>query len=458
MKLLNTKAKIFSLLILAISFLGCEDDDEGNSLPEVVAGFTQTVVVNTGTVSFINISENAQSYEWNFGDGTTSTEINPVKTYTDGTYTVTLTASNIAGATATFTDEIVISIPVPPSMPMLPITFDGTNIDYEASTFNGAAFEVVANPAPGGSNDVASNVGAITNSGAEFEGIFFNLETPMDLTDDKTVTMNFWADAAVDVLLKLEEGTADAIELTASHGGSGWESISFDFDSSDSYSRLTMFVDGPGTTSGTFYIDDIAQATTMTGGGGNMPTTSAPVPPARDAVDVISIYGGTYTNITDINYNPDWGQSGLAFVNTDFDPGDGNLALAYPTFNYQGTDFSGNAQDASSMEYLHVDIWVPTGTDRQVKVSPINGGGGTGATEVLVEVPLTPGSWNSVDLPIGDFTGMIWDEVVQLKFDGQFNGDGTANTDPQDIYLDNIYFYKEASSGGSAPTTSAPAP
>nr|MDC6365148.1 hypothetical protein [Muricauda sp. AC10] len=67
---------------------------------------------------------------------------------------------------------------------------------------------------------------------------------------------------------------------------------------------------------------------------------------------------------------------------------------------------------------------------------------GTGAGEVLVVVPLTPGSWNSVDLPIGDFTGMTWDSVIQMKFDGQFNGDGSANTDPFDIYLDNIYFYR----------------
>ncbi|RDY61147.1 PKD domain-containing protein [Flagellimonas nanhaiensis] len=618
MKLLLNRAKAIFLIVLAISYLGCEEDDEGGSLPEVVAAFTQTIDEDTGTVSFINISENAQSYEWDFGDGTVSTEIDPVKTFTSGTYTVVLTAFNVSGASSTFEDQLTIAIPQPV---MVPITFDDSNVNYDFSVFNGASFEIVDNPDVSGTNDKNSKVGAITNSGAEFEGFFFNLGTPIDLTTDKTIKMNFWSESAVDVLLKLEEGTGAATEVTASHGGSGWEFISFDFTSSESYSRLTMFVDGPGTTAGTFYVDDVIQegtaapacteeteqsldagdfnltfqtdptanivdadavmttianpdtdnavnpscqvgqvdrngsalfannqiefsskfdfnansgfklkvwaptagtnvlvkledkadaninvevgaVTTQAGAweeltfdfdssesdkydkiilffelntnttetyfiddfmlysgggtGGNAPTTSAPVPPARDAADVISIYGGSYMNITGINYNPDWGQSGLAFVNTDYDPGDGNLALAYPTFNYQGTDFSGNAQDASSMEFLHVDIWVPSGTDRQVKVSPINSG--TGAGEVLVEVPLTPGSWNSVDLPIGDFTGMTWDEVVQLKFDGQFNGDGSANTDPHDIYLDNIYFYREPSSGGSAPTTSAPVP
>ena len=621
MKLLIERAKVICLLVLAVFFWQCEDDDEGNALPEIIASFTQIVDEDTGTVSFINISENADSYEWDFGDGTTSTQIDPIKTYETGNYTVSLTAFNVAGASSTFEDELVIVIPEPITMP---ITFDAANVNYDAGigTFGGAAFEIVANPAPGGSNDQASQVGAVTNNGAEFEGFFFDLGTALDLTEQKTVAMNFWSEDPIDVLLKLEQGTGADTEVVASHGGTGWEMISFDFTSSDSFSRLTLFVDGPGTTAGTFYIDDITQGettapacteeteqsldatdfnltfqtdptanivdadavlttianpdadnavnpscqvgqidrnggalfannqiefsskfdfnansgfklkvwaptagtnvlvkledkadaninvevsavttqasaweeltfdfdssesdkydkiilffelntnTTATyyiddfmlysdGGssGGSVPTTSAPVPPARDAADVISIYGGTYTNITGINYNPDWGQSGLAFVNTDFDPGDGNLALAYPTFNYQGTDFSGNAQDASAMEFLHVDIWVPSGTDRQVKISPINSG--TGAGEVLVEVPLTPGSWNSVDLPIGDFTGMTWDSVIQMKFDGQFNGDGSANTDPHDIYLDNIYFYKEPSSGGSAPTTSAPVP
>jgi hypothetical protein len=94
------------------------------------------------------------------------------------------------------------------------------------------------------------------------------------------------------------------------------------------------------------------------------------------------------------------------------------------------------------MDFLHVDIWVPAGTDRLVKVTPINDPSGTGTPETLVVVPLTPGSWNSVMLPKSDFTGMTWDAVYQLKFDGQFNSDGSANTTPFDIYLDNIYFSK----------------
>jgi hypothetical protein len=213
-------------------------------------------------------------------------------------------------------------------------------------------------------------------------------------------------------------------------------------------------------TSSSAYSNGAATASQVSGAGGGggsgAPTTNAPTPPARDAGDVISIFSDAYTNLAGTNFDPNWGQSGHNQVNTTFDPtGAGNnFVLAYPNFNYQGTALNGN-QNASEMEFLNVDIWVAAGTSRMVKVSPINNG--TGAGEVLVEVPLTPGSWNSVALPKASFTGMTWNSVFQLKFDGQFNADGSANTTPFDIYLDNIYFFK-GSSNTTAPTTNAPTP
>ncbi len=57
-----------------------------------------TYVEDQGTVTFTNTSTNATSYEWDFGDGNTSTEENPVHTYAaPGEYTVTLTAFNECG-------------------------------------------------------------------------------------------------------------------------------------------------------------------------------------------------------------------------------------------------------------------------------------------------------------------------------------------------------------------------
>ena len=246
--------KQISVLILAITILGCDEDE--TVIPSIVAGFTYTLDVDTGTVTFINISENADTYAWNFGDQTTSKAINPVKTYENGTYIVILTVTNSSGASDVFQDEITISKPVTAS---LPITFDASNTKYEVEVFNGTAFEIVDNPAPGGTNNVASKVGAITNIGVTSEGIFFDLGMPIDLSVDKTIKMNFWADTAVDVLLRLEEGSTSTTDTFASHTGSGWEEISFDLSSSSSFSRLVILVDDLGDTAGTFYIDDIEQ-------------------------------------------------------------------------------------------------------------------------------------------------------------------------------------------------------
>lgn len=63
---------------------------------------------NFNVVTFSNNSTNATSYEWNFGDGNTSTEANPTHTYVDGgQYEVTLTATNDCGFNST-TIEITV--------------------------------------------------------------------------------------------------------------------------------------------------------------------------------------------------------------------------------------------------------------------------------------------------------------------------------------------------------------
>jgi len=54
-----------------------------------------TYTANNQTITFTNTSTNATNYTWNFGDGNTSSQINPVHIYSaEGDYTVALTASN----------------------------------------------------------------------------------------------------------------------------------------------------------------------------------------------------------------------------------------------------------------------------------------------------------------------------------------------------------------------------
>lgn len=77
-------------------------------------------------VTFDNLSVGADSYEWSFGDGNTSTDADPVHTYTDGgTFTVTLTATN-EGGTDTFSEDITLTKPA--------ATIDGNFDDWTEYT------------------------------------------------------------------------------------------------------------------------------------------------------------------------------------------------------------------------------------------------------------------------------------------------------------------------------------
>ncbi|MEM7297393.1 MAG: PKD domain-containing protein, partial [Bacteroidota bacterium] len=83
---------VLFLTLGSVMFLFSCNEDEDPAVP--VASFTFSVDSETGgIVTFSNTSQNATEYVWEFGDGTTSTQEAPVKTYTeDGTYTVVLTA------------------------------------------------------------------------------------------------------------------------------------------------------------------------------------------------------------------------------------------------------------------------------------------------------------------------------------------------------------------------------
>jgi len=66
---------------------------------------------------------------------------------------------------------------------------------------------VVENPDVSGVNATTSKVGAITNSGSNWEGGSFTLGTPVDFSgNEKTINMKFWSDVTVPVLLKFEGG------------------------------------------------------------------------------------------------------------------------------------------------------------------------------------------------------------------------------------------------------------
>ena len=86
--------------------------------PAPVAGFTANVTSGNVplTVRFTDASTGADSWYWAFGDGATSTEQNPVHTYTQvGRFTVTLTVANTAGSSSA--TRIITVQEIPPAPP-----------------------------------------------------------------------------------------------------------------------------------------------------------------------------------------------------------------------------------------------------------------------------------------------------------------------------------------------------
>ena len=71
--------------------------------PPPTSGFSFQQQGQTGTVAFAdNSSGSPTAYQWDFGDGNISTQLNPIHTYTaSGQYTVCLTVSNLCGLDTT---------------------------------------------------------------------------------------------------------------------------------------------------------------------------------------------------------------------------------------------------------------------------------------------------------------------------------------------------------------------
>ena len=157
----------------------------------------------------------------------------------------------------------------------------------------------------------------------------------------------------------------------------------------------------------------------------NTSITAAPTP-TRAASNVISLFSNAYTDVAGTDWFPNWGQS-TAVADTLIT---GNTTKKYTNLNYQGVQFT-PAVDASTMNYLHLDLWTPNITS--FKVSLIN----TSPTTVEQAVTLTPtlSGWNSFNIPLSSYNTIAMAKIGQFKFESVPFGSGTA-------YIDNIYFFK----------------
>ncbi|MEI6823497.1 MAG: PKD domain-containing protein [Bacteroidota bacterium] len=117
--LFNLKSlSIIALLMFALILTNsCKKDNTNNSptqlAPIASFTFTQNSQNVPSVATFTNTSQNATSYSWNFGDGASSTDVNPTHTYTQsGTYSVILTAIGNGGSN-TNTQTVYVGVTPP---------------------------------------------------------------------------------------------------------------------------------------------------------------------------------------------------------------------------------------------------------------------------------------------------------------------------------------------------------
>lgn len=110
-KLISKSLLMVTAIVMSFTLFSCEDyfkfdlpeeNSKADDTPPMADfGVTQGENEAWQTYTFANFSDSATDFVWDFGDGNSSTDVDGENTYPgEGTYTVTLTASDKNGATA----------------------------------------------------------------------------------------------------------------------------------------------------------------------------------------------------------------------------------------------------------------------------------------------------------------------------------------------------------------------
>ena len=264
----------------------------------------------------------------------------------------------------------------------------------------------------------------IKYSNLNYQGVEF---TTQDVSNREFLHMDIWTPTSFDLDIYCISQTPQAENKVVKTLAAGeWNSIDIDLAeyTSQGLSIASLYqfkFDDLARTGSTIFLDNVYFYTEAD----PAPMTSAPSP-APVQRDVVSIYSNAYSNVAGTDFFPNWGQS---TQKEDFIIGTDTM-IKYSNLNYQGIQFS--AQDVTNMETLHMDIWSATSYDLDIYCISQ-----TPQAENKVVKTLAAGEWNSIDIPLSDFTsqGLSVASLYQFKFDDLSRSGST-------IFLDNVYFWK----------------
>jgi hypothetical protein len=313
----------------------------------------------------------------------------------------------------------------------------GSGWSWTASD-NAPSFMEISNPVSGGINTSATVVEFIAYTTDQNWALCWtddDGEFTFDATNS-TVKIMVYKPTISNVAIKFE-GLSPAIEINVANTVvNQWEELTFDFSAQigNTYSKLiiipdfvTPYVTGQDrTTNNTLYFDNIVLPDGTPTGPLPEPSAAPTAPTHNETTNqVISIFSDAYSNVPGTNYNPGWGQSTTATIETL----GGDEVLKYAGLNYQGTEYT--SQDVSGLDKLHVDYWTANSTSLDFYlISPGN--------ETAVSLPITSTeTWLSADIDLSSYVPPVnLSDVIQFKV----VGNGT-------VWFDNLYFYNSVALG-----------
>jgi hypothetical protein len=167
--------------------------------------------------------------------------------------------------------------------------------------------------------------------------------------------------------------------------------------------------------------------------------TPAPTP-TLPSTNVISLFSNAYSNVPVDYFNGYWG--GSQTLSNDFTV-NGDNVLSYYNFLYFGIAFTNPFINATTMNFMHLDIHVPasnTSTSKSMRIrirdfgaNGLDNQGGvddTDKTIVLNNANLVSNSWNSIEIPMNIANKS---KLGLIVFD--------QGTNLSKFYIDNIYFH-----------------
>ncbi|WP_146841157.1 T9SS type A sorting domain-containing protein, partial [Flavobacterium glaciei] len=164
------------------------------------------------------------------------------------------------------------------------------------------------------------------------------------------------------------------------------------------------------------------------------PTVAASKPPLRNATDVKSIFSDVYAVYKAGNWCQCWGQSTVV---EEVVIVAGDNARLLKDFTYQGITLpDGEVFNLSDMNKVHIDLWFNDAKSVSLALVQQTPGG---SVEAALKFTPTKTGWNSFDLDLNSTTmpGVDLSKVFQMKLTSEKQG--------SNVFLDNFYFWKDAS-------------